>query len=182
MEDYGMFFIAYGYLLPLAIMLLWIAWRVCSDLKAGEEHVSHFIWDCWPLLVPGVSLWSVCSLLLLAMDEGSHWLERHWSAWRMAGEQSRKIVRRMFGGVQVDTDRKPITKEEEEKVRQMMIDACNMMLESYKTQRELVDNYEKFMDELCKAHGYERRQKSDRGGLQRLKQSVKSDKSVFRKK
>jgi hypothetical protein len=96
MEEYGKYFIIYGYVLPLAIMLVWILWRVYSDLKAGDRYVSHFICDCWPLLIPGVSLWGVCSLLFLAMVEGSQWLERHWETWRLAGEQSRSIVRRMF--------------------------------------------------------------------------------------
>lgn len=156
MEEYEKYLIIYGYVLPMAIMLVWTMWRICSDLKAGERYMSRFIRNCWPLLIPGVSLWGVCSLLLLASVECSHWLERHWGVWRMAGEQSRSIARRMFGGVEVECpNRQPLTKEEEEEIRKMMIDICNNMLESYKAQRELVNNFEKFMYELRKAHGYE---------------------------
>lgn len=40
MEEYGKYFIIYGYVLPLAIMLVWLMWRVYSDLKAGEQSRS----------------------------------------------------------------------------------------------------------------------------------------------
>ena len=102
MDELEMYFILYGYILPMPIMLAWVAWRVYSDLKAGEKYASYFIRDCWPLLIPGVSLWAVCCLLLLAMVEASDWLERHWVPWRMAGECSRHIVRRVFGEINED--------------------------------------------------------------------------------
>lgn len=115
MEGNEKYLIIYGYVLPMAIMLVWIMWRVCSDLKAGERYVSRFIRDCWPLLIPGLSLWGVCSLLLLASVECSHWLERHWGVWRMAGEQSRSIARRMLGGRQKECpNHQPLIKAEKE--------------------------------------------------------------------
>ena len=76
MGEYGMYFI-YGYVLPLTITLVWVLWRVYSDLKAGEIYTSYSIRDCWPLLIPGVGLWAVCALLMLAMFEVSDWLKRH---------------------------------------------------------------------------------------------------------
>lgn len=115
MEENEKYLIIYGYVLPMAIMLVWIMWRVCSDLKAGERYVSRFIRDCWPMLIPGVSLWGVCSLLLLASVECSDWLERHWGVWRMAGEQSRSIARRMLGGRQKECpNHQPLIKAEKE--------------------------------------------------------------------
>lgn len=99
MDELGMNFIIYGYVLPLLIMLIWCMWRVYSDLKAGDRFVSHFIRDCWPLLIPGISLLGVCSLLLIAIHEGDLWLEKHWKPWRMAGEQNRRIFRRIFGEI-----------------------------------------------------------------------------------
>lgn len=113
MEEYEKDLIIYGYVLPMAIMLVWIMWRVCSGLKAGERYVSRFIRDYWTLLIPGVSLWGVCLLLLLALVECSYWLERHWSVWRMVGEQSRNIARRMLGGRQKECpNHQPLIKVE----------------------------------------------------------------------
>ena len=91
MKEYGMYFIIYGYVLPLLIMLVWIVWRVYSNLKAGEKYASYFIRDCWPLLIPGVNLWGVCALLAIAINEGDYWLKKHWKPWRMAGEQARRM-------------------------------------------------------------------------------------------
>ena len=93
MEEFGRIFIIYGYMLPTLVMLVWVAWRVYSGLKAGERYVSSFIRDCWPLLIPGVSLFAVCMLLVFAIEEGSLWLERHWEPWRMAGTHARRIMR-----------------------------------------------------------------------------------------
>lgn len=92
----------YGYVLPLLIMIVWVTWRIRSELKAGERLASYFVRDCWPLLIPGINLWGTFALLLLAMVEASHWLERHWETWRMVGEQSRRIARRLFGEIKED--------------------------------------------------------------------------------
>jgi hypothetical protein len=70
-------FIIYGYVVPLLIMLVWMSWRICSYLKAGEWFASRFMKDCWPLLIPGISLWGVCALLMIAMVAFKHWTERH---------------------------------------------------------------------------------------------------------
>lgn len=96
MDETGMKFIIYGYVLPLLIMLIWVMWRVYSELEAGERFVSHFLRDCWPLLIPGISLWGVCSLLLLAIIEGNNWLVRHCKPWRMAGEHLSRVEHRIF--------------------------------------------------------------------------------------
>lgn len=94
--------IIYGYVLPLQIMLVWIMWCVYSDLKAGERFVSHFLRDCWPVLIPFVNLFCACLVLSLAMTEISYWLEKHWEPWREAGEQGRRIARWMFGEIKED--------------------------------------------------------------------------------
>ena len=89
----------YGYLLPLVIMVVWMVYRIYSDLKVEKIFVSHYLKDWWPMVLPGVNLWGACALLVIAIAEGSDWLERHWEPWRMAGEQSRRMVRRLFGEI-----------------------------------------------------------------------------------
>jgi hypothetical protein len=90
MTEYGIYFIIYGYALPLYIMLIWMSWRVYSDLKKGERYISCFFRECWPLLIPGVSLWGVCTLLMIALEEGSYWIKRLCKTWSMGGYKKDK--------------------------------------------------------------------------------------------
>lgn len=102
MEELDMYLFVYGYLLPLVIMVVWMVYRIYSDLKVEKIFVSHYLKDWWPILLPGVSLWGACALLLIAISEGSDWLERHWEPWRMAGGQSRRMMRRLLGEIKED--------------------------------------------------------------------------------
>ena len=92
----------YLYALPLLVVLAWTAWRIRSERKEGRKYIAGCIRDCWPLLLPGVSLWGVCALLMIAVVEGSAWLERHWEPWRRIGEQSRRLARWMIEGTKED--------------------------------------------------------------------------------
>ena len=68
-------FVFYSYMLPLLIMMVWTAWRIYSEAKSGNKYVSYYIRNCWPLLIPGVSLYGVALLLLFAMDELYDWVQ-----------------------------------------------------------------------------------------------------------
>ena len=96
MDEFGRIFIIYGYMLPTLVMLVWMMWRVYSEFKAGKRYASSFIRDCLSLFIPGASLFAVCMLLVLAIEEGALWLERHWEPWRMAGTRARSIMRMLL--------------------------------------------------------------------------------------
>lgn len=93
MNELVVYLIICGYVLPLLILLAWLAWRIRYDSKYGEIHVPHFLRDCWTLLVPGVSLCFAVILLLLSLVEASEWLVGHCGLWRMAGERQARISR-----------------------------------------------------------------------------------------
>ena len=89
MTEFGKYFILYGYILPSLIVSLLLLWNFHTNCKVYSK-------DFLLLLIPGVSLFTVCMLLLLAIEEFSHWLERHWKPWYEVGKRSRDIIRWLF--------------------------------------------------------------------------------------
>ena len=102
MEEYGKYFIIYGYILPTIIMLVWAILRVYSELKTGKKYVSGCINTCWPLLIPGVSLWGVFILLLLVIDKFHDWYRRTIKDNQRKDDIHTKVLRcKKLGGREV---------------------------------------------------------------------------------
>lgn len=76
MEKLEKIIFIYGYVVPVTIMFVYTLWRFYSNLKNKKKYVSFRIYKCWPLLIPGASLFAVLILLCLLMEKYNEYVTK----------------------------------------------------------------------------------------------------------